>query len=273
MKVHDPASTVSVQWSRMLAALDAPVSRPQAAVPVLGLSGAPGSGKSTLARAWADAGPARVVVALDDFYLPAETRRRLARRVHPWLATRGVPGTHDAARLAAVLDALVDGRPVRWPCFDKARDRHVGPDRSWPGGRPAAILVEGWCLGARRWPRTPKVPGKWLAHVDHALRRDLAAVARRFDRLVFLRAPDPLVVGDWRWQAELGRLGPHADRTTIQRFVQPMMPLVVEMIVRPPVGAVVFDLPVHRDGPVHARPGAAILPGSHSPIPRTEPPS
>ena len=37
------------------------------------------------------------MLSLDDLYLPKAERLRLARDVHPLLATRGVPGTHDVA--------------------------------------------------------------------------------------------------------------------------------------------------------------------------------
>jgi len=39
------------------------------------------------------------VLSLDDFYLGHAARLQLARDIHPLLATRGVPGTHDIAFL------------------------------------------------------------------------------------------------------------------------------------------------------------------------------
>ena len=77
---------------------------------VLGICGAQGSGKSTLAEALAERlerdGLACAVLSLDDLYLTRAERERLARGVHPLLATRGPPGTHDTSLGIAVLDAL-----------------------------------------------------------------------------------------------------------------------------------------------------------------------
>src|SRR4051794_34319435 len=93
---------------------------------IVGLSGLQGSGKSTLARqlgAAMDArGVATEVLALDDFYIGRSARMALASTVHPLLATRGVPGTHDIALLIGTLDALRKARarqPVTIPRFDK----------------------------------------------------------------------------------------------------------------------------------------------------------
>ncbi|MGH8252817.1 MAG: adenylyl-sulfate kinase, partial [Steroidobacteraceae bacterium] len=73
----------------------------------VGISGAQGSGKSTLAAALQgllhSRGFATVVLSLDDFYLTRAQRSELARRVHPLLQTRGVPGTHDVALALEVI--------------------------------------------------------------------------------------------------------------------------------------------------------------------------
>src|SRR5690606_12103429 len=67
---------------------------------VVGISGSQGSGKSTLAALLVLLlrelmGLRAVNLSIDDFYLTRARRRDLARDIHPLLATRGVPGTHD----------------------------------------------------------------------------------------------------------------------------------------------------------------------------------
>ena len=66
---------------------------------VVGICGAQGSGKSTLTavlRKLLEMRGLRVAsLSLDDLYLTRGERRELAARIHPLLATRGVPGTHD----------------------------------------------------------------------------------------------------------------------------------------------------------------------------------
>src|SRR5688500_15694753 len=63
------------------------------------IAGLQGSGKSTLAAQVAalacERGLRVAVLSVDDFYLGRRERLALARRVHPLLATRGPPGTHD----------------------------------------------------------------------------------------------------------------------------------------------------------------------------------
>ena len=46
------------------------------------------------------------VLSLDDLYLTRAQRQRLALDVHPLLATRGPPGSHDLAHLVKVLAAF-----------------------------------------------------------------------------------------------------------------------------------------------------------------------
>ena len=94
---------------------------------VLGLCGAQGSGKSTLSLALCERlrakGLANASLSLDDLYLAPESRAILARTIHPLLAIRGVPGTHDVALGEQILDDLIAGRPTLLPRFDKADDR------------------------------------------------------------------------------------------------------------------------------------------------------
>ncbi|MDQ3229668.1 MAG: kinase, partial [Pseudomonadota bacterium] len=86
---------------------------------VYGIGGVQGSGKSTLAAQVAALAHRRgvhaVVVSIDDFYLDHDQRRQLASDVHPLLATRGPPGTHDMPLACAVIDGLRMGERVRLP--------------------------------------------------------------------------------------------------------------------------------------------------------------
>ena len=149
---------------------------------VYGIAGLQGTGKSTLAAQMVVLAKRRglsvVTLSIDDFYLGRRERLRLGRDVHPLLATRGPPGTHDVALACAMIDALQGKRergqsefcirpvppfarsrqatlhsdpfsfcPVRLPRFDKIADRRLPPSR-WPlvTHRPDLIVFEGWCL-------------------------------------------------------------------------------------------------------------------------------
>ena len=206
-----------------------------------GISGLQGTGKSTLAAQLVEAAGARgiraVALSLDDFYLDRPERGRLAREVHPLLATRGPPGTHDLALAVATLDALRAGQPIRLPAFDKLGDRRLPPER-WREARGVELVVfEGWCLGTPAEPdaalaepvnaleRDEDADGVWRRHCIDALARDYPPLWRRIDRLLFLQPPDFEVVPAWRWQqeralqaAQPGRAG--MTRAGVERFVQ-----------------------------------------------------
>lgn len=184
---------------------------------VVGVSGPQGSGKTTACAAAAERlerlGLHTAVLALDDIYLPRPERMRLARDVHPLLATRGPPGTHDVALGVDLLERLRRPGSVRPPRFDKALDDRA-TERTPFQGPADVVLFEGWCVGLRPQPperladpvntleRSEDADGRWRAHVNDALAGPYHALWRELDRLVLLRAPDWPTVCAWRAQAE-----------------------------------------------------------------------
>lgn len=200
--------------------------------PLIGIAGAQGSGKTTLARALSDAlGGAQF--SLDDVYLTKAERADLAKTVHPLLAGRGPPGTHDLTLLAQTLDALRHGAPVRLPAFDKlADDRIQGPLFTGPA---RAIVIDGWCLGAtaqdaaalagpvNNLEREQDRDGAWRTWINDRLAGDYAALFARFDLIVHLAAPSFDTVLDWRCEQEEGLLAgplPPGRRAELARFIQ-----------------------------------------------------
>lgn len=189
-----------------------------ARVPVYGLTGLQGTGKSTLAADMAAMARRRglpvVVLSIDDFYLGRRERQRLARQVHPLLATRGPPGSHDLALLEETLDALRAGQRVALPRFDKIADRRLPPSR-WPKA-PAGIrlvVFEGWfhkvppegesalAVPINALERDEDPDGGWRHYCNQAL-ADYAPAWERIDHLAWLRGPGFEVVPGWRWQQE-----------------------------------------------------------------------
>jgi D-glycerate 3-kinase len=208
---------------------------------VYGISGLQGSGKSTLAaqmaRLAAQRGKSVAVLSIDDVYLDRDVRAALGREVHPLLATRGPPGTHDIALACRVLDALRAGRTASLPRFDKIGDRRM-PVADWPQGGPVdLVLLEGWFLGTPPEPaealtepinaleRNEDGDGSWRRYCNDALARHYPTLWRRIDRLLFLQGPGFEVVPEWRWQQEqaLQAANPHRramTRAQVDRFVQ-----------------------------------------------------
>lgn len=186
---------------------------------VVGLCGPQGSGKSTLTALVAGRLETRCLkvaaLSIDDLYLPRAARLELAKTVHPLLATRGVPGTHDPALGLSLLDSLARGGPTALPRFDKADDDRA-PQADWPmfEGPADVVLLEGWCVGPRPQPaedlatpvnaleRDEDPDGTWRAFANAALGGPYRPLFARLDRLVLLLAPDFAIVRAWRGQQE-----------------------------------------------------------------------
>lgn len=186
----------------------------------VGLAGGQGAGKSTLSSAIVAAGRhfgLRVVsLSIDDFYLTRSEREALAARVHPLLATRGPPGTHDVPLCRSVMDALqVDGA-VTVPVFDKGLDDRAPQTRSIPAPVDM-VLLEGWCVGARPEPAdrlespinaleaASDSEGRWRRYANAALAAEYARLFDTLDCLIFLRVPNLDAVVRWRLDQERER--------------------------------------------------------------------
>lgn len=216
------------------AALQAALSIRADGVPILGISGLQGSGKSTLAAQVAalarEGGLRTAVLSIDDFYLRKAEREALARDVHPLLATRGPPGTHDVALAARTLDALRSGEAVALPRFDKLGDDRL-TESSWERiDRADLVVFEGWFLGAppedeaalaeplNALERDEDPDCRWRRWCNTALARNYPALWARIDTLWFLQPPDFDVVPAWRWQQECTLQATDLSRKAMNRM-------------------------------------------------------
>jgi D-glycerate 3-kinase len=223
-----------MSWAGVDAAVARAIDARFAGAPILvGLAGAQGSGKSTmaprLAKRLSDTGLRTHVLALDDFYLTRAERAELARTVHPLLATRGVPGTHDLSLLSAALDALLASRAAAVPVFDKGLDDRAG----WRAieGPVDVVLLEGWCVGARPEPdqhlaapinaleRDEDANSAWRKSVNHRLASDYAELFGQLDLRIMLRAPSFDVVLGWRTEQERSLVSGGMSDSEIERFI------------------------------------------------------
>lgn len=228
---------VSVNWEALSTKL------PTAKTPVLSIAGSQGSGKSWLARYIAATHPGTVaILSLDDFYLTQQQRSQLASKVHPNLATRGVPGTHDVALLERTLAAMQTGRRgdgLLWPRFDKLTDDRLPQDNWNMASLPIdLIIVEGWCVGARpqknkaltepinTYERGTDADGTWRSFVNEQLAGPYKALFQHIDLGVFLKAPDFQTVLQWRLEQEAanyaakGQAVPLGTAEKIEAFIQ-----------------------------------------------------
>lgn len=188
---------------------------------VVGINGCQGSGKSTLASflsliLQSVHGLKVIDLSIDDFYLTRGERQALARSVHPLLATRGVPGTHDTALMARTLESLCDRHAmVPIPRFDKLRDDRRPVERWQQVKAPVdVVILEGWCLGTPPEPpealaepvneleRREDPDGRWRRYVNERLRLDYPPIHDKVDLWVMLQAPSFECVFRWRLEQE-----------------------------------------------------------------------
>jgi D-glycerate 3-kinase len=206
---------------------------------VFGITGLQGTGKSTLSAQVAALAEARglraVVLSIDDLYLDQPERQRLGREVHPLLATRGAPGSHDLALGRATFDALRAGR-ARLPAFDKISDRRL-PESDWAriDGVPDLVLFEGWfhkvppqaeaalVAPINALERDDDPDGTWRRWCNAAL-AGYAPLWAELGTLLFLQGPGFEQVPEWRGQQERTLAAANPGRRTmtqaeVERFV------------------------------------------------------
>ena len=187
----------------------------------VGINGCQGSGKSTLTDYIGEYLTKThklniVVMSLDDFYFTGEKRQELSRDIHPLLATRGVPGTHDMAMLENTLIKLkAKETGFTIPRFNKATDEPY-PQEQWQViEKPIdIILLEGWCWGVK--PQTAEQlsspvnelelkhdsNGDWRNYVNQQLQQHYQPLYKTMDFWLALQAPSFDCVYKWRLEQE-----------------------------------------------------------------------
>jgi D-glycerate 3-kinase len=187
---------------------------------LVGVSGCQGSGKSTLAALLVMLlkelmGLNCINLSIDDFYLTYTERQTLARTVHPLLATRGVPGTHDIELAISTINKLRASGHVNIPRFNKAIDDRL-PAADWPRKQAPVdvIVLEGWCLAVPAQSEQDLLPalnvleqqedpsGIWRNHVNEQIRTVYTPFYNMIDYLIMLKAPDFAKVFEWRQNQE-----------------------------------------------------------------------
>lgn len=212
---------------------------------LVGVSGCQGSGKTTLAELLVLMlrellGLECVNLSIDDFYLTHAERQALAASVHPLLATRGVPGTHDVQLALDTLAALRTPGTVAIPRFNKALDDRA-PQADWPRVQAPVdvIVLEGWCLAIgpqsheqleqaiNSLEEQEDADGVWRRYVNERIGREYAQLYDAIDYLVMLKAPDFGKVFEWRQNQEdklaaksAGQGTRLMSREQLRRFIQ-----------------------------------------------------
>ncbi len=183
----------------------------------VGVGGAQGSGKTSITemiRLVLESlfSLSTEVLSIDDFYLTRDERLELSKRIHPMLAVRGVPGTHDIQRMRDAIRTLGQGYSCSVPVFNKGDDDRTISERLVPS--PQVLILEGWCWGAKPCADDElKIPVNsleaeedpefvWRQYVNQALASDEYQQCFANDLSVFLAVPNMESVFRWRLQQE-----------------------------------------------------------------------
>lgn len=186
---------------------------------LISINGSQGSGKSTMTvflqlLLQHQYNLTCAVLSIDDFYLTRTERQQLARRVHPLLATRGVPGTHDielAAQTLQCLKSCCANQPCRIPVFVKSIDDRADESYWNIMNKPVdIILFEGWCNHAplqseaeleqpvNDLEKYEDAEGHWRSYVNQQLQQYHKRLFELADCLIFLQIPSFEKVYEWR---------------------------------------------------------------------------
>lgn len=227
-------------YQQLLLRLSADISQLQLPA-IIGVSGAQGTGKSTLAALLVSelraCGIHCAAVSLDDYYLSRRARQQLADTVHPLLALRGVPGTHDIQRAISDVQQVLAGKAVALPVFDKALDERLA-DR--PKQHLQLLIVEGWCLGlsaqseaelvlpANSLEAEEDTAGHWRHYVNQQLAGTYQQYFSLLKPLIWLKAPSWDSICQWRARQEQQlwqQRGKGMTDTQLARFMLPFQRL------------------------------------------------
>ena len=259
---------ISRWYLPLVAELDALRQHTAPATLLVGINGAQGTGKSTLAKLLVQLLRSRnqhaVQLSIDDFYLGKPQRAQLGQQVHPLLATRGVPSTHDVQLLLQTLQALSGAAAdtdIVLPGFDKASDDTMAPAQCRKVRGPVDIIIlEGWFIGAQpqaaadlqeplnTLEQTEDKDGSWRRYVNAQLGGDYQQVFARMHKLIMLQAPGFEQVLEWRSLQEQKlrqstRSNGGMDANQIGRFIQHFERLTRHCLqTLPPRANIVFEL-------------------------------
>jgi len=188
----------------------------------LGLSGGQGAGKTTITSLLniilTNYFKKKVCIfSIDDFYKTFNDRKKLSKKIHPLLKTRGVPGTHDIKFIINYLKKikLKKNKVISLPIFDKSIDDRVIKSK-WKKINyiPDIIILEGWCVGAK--PQSNKLLNKavnilekkedlnfkWRNYVNKQLKNKYKYLFNKMNDIIYMKVPNFSSLQKWRLKQE-----------------------------------------------------------------------
>ena len=188
----------------------------------VGLAGGQGTGKTTISSI------IKIIlekyfklkvfkISIDDFYKTRKERINLSKQIHPMLATRGVPGTHDVQMMLNFFKKVKSKKfkKIELPNFNKAVDDRF-PKKNWYKikEKPDVIIFEGWCVGAKaelnktlkrsinslEKVNDPKLI--WRKYVNKQLKKKYKDLYSQLNCMIYLKAKNFSLLQKWRLKQE-----------------------------------------------------------------------
>ena len=188
----------------------------------VGLAGGQGTGKTTvssiiqiLLRKYFKLNVFKI--SIDDFYKTRKERISLSKKIHPFLMTRGVPGTHDINLMLNFFKKVKNNkfRTLKLPKFNKAIDDRC-KKKLWYliKKRPDVIIFEGWCVGARAeknntlkkainsLEKIDDLKLVWRKFVNQQLKSKYKKLYNHLNTLLYLKVKNFSLLQRWRLKQE-----------------------------------------------------------------------
>tara|TARA_Y100000741_G_scaffold39542_1_gene27593 strand:- start:1874 stop:2722 length:849 start_codon:yes stop_codon:yes gene_type:complete len=183
------------------------------------ISGSQGIGKSTLLKILEKNiqlffNKKVITLSLDNYYLSKLKRKELAKKIHPLLITRGVPGTHNIKELIKAIKNFDNSYyPYFLPIFDKLKD-DVSKKNTKINFKADILILEGWCCGStpikkkylhrniNKLEKNFDEKKIWRNYYNEMLKDDYYRLFSLFDKIIYLKTPSFKYVLNWRIKQE-----------------------------------------------------------------------
>ena len=183
------------------------------------ISGSQGIGKSTLLKILEKNiqlffNKKVITLSLDNYYLSKLKRKELAKKIHPLLITRGVPGTHNIKELIKAIKNFDNSYyPYCLPIFDKLKD-DVSKKNIKINFKADILILEGWCCGStpikkkylhrniNKLEKNFDEKKIWRNYYNEMLKDDYYRLFSLFDKIIYLKTPSFKYVLNWRIKQE-----------------------------------------------------------------------
>ena len=155
-----------------------------------------------------------ITLSLDDFYYDRKKREFLAKSIHPLMKVRGVPGTHDTNEILKIISKFEKSNNIiKLPIFNKIKDKRTKRKRIVKK-KSDILIMEGWLCGSP--PLKKKFLYKkinnlekdydqnyiWRNYYNNKLQNDYYNIFKKFDGIIYLKAPSFSYVSNWRLKQE-----------------------------------------------------------------------